>query len=372
MKIKSLRTNQEYEAEVYKKQTPGGCDVIIRHTFLQSLYDGLEEKLFKPVRRAFETGSPVAVSYEFSDEKDGIFSVGEVTWYEHNEAMSTRNTVLLKNPEQYAVNRCFDKWFIRYMRFIVEGYGKVYSDQEISLKGAILLTSRNLQDAVQQTRPVAFTQQQPPHGPQPSHGTQPSHQQSQQPAVMQQTHSPQQMNRQIPYVQQPAAAVPVASSAPMPVSAQPPIPTQTNMPVPEGVTPEPLIRGGSMGNEPAEEGFVQKTSGSPVSPLIDMEPDDDDEYLPFPESPQPITPPKAAADSKCQPHVIRVNFDFGSGNTAVSTEYGTLMYSPVYHSWISGSGISPAEVRDLGKLYSDASSMVGTPLDQFGGVPSIQ
>ena len=180
----------------------------------------------------------------------------------------------------------------------------------------------------------------------------------------------------MPYAQarqgmQPATdAAPVPNlapvSAPMPVSAQPPIPTQTNMPV-----PEPLIRGGSMGDEPAEEGFVQKTS---VSPLIDMGPGDmdSDDYLPFPEPPKPIAQPQAAADNKCQPHVVRVNFDFNSGNTAVTTERGTLIYSPVYHSWVSGAGISPAEILDLRKLYNDASAMVGTPLDQFGGVPNIQ
>ena len=355
MKIRSKRTDLNYEAVVYAKpnQATGAEDLILRHTFLQSVYDSLMthgKVRFRPERKAFETGSPVVEAYSFYDTDNGIYSVGELTWDEYNA--SSKDSVLRKNPNAYALNRCFDKWFIRYMEFEVSAdyAGKIYSDAEIPIGSAVPISGRNLTRDVEQAE------------------------------KMQETTTPEEKQEKRMQENTPAASVKNAQGVVLPAgqaSVESTAGTSTLM--------NPLIHLGG------GEGIPAFTGNIPAAPTF---------HIPMPApfavpkgSPGVVIGPgnlpgvlKPAAVSKPepvqsstqepvqgspQPEVIKCEYDFANAAALVITNQGTLLYSSVTSPSWKGVTLDPQKVPDLSKLYESASKMIGMPLDQFSGIPSF-
>ena len=355
MKIRSKRTDLSYEAVVYAKPNPatGAEDLILRHTFLQSVYDSLMihgKVRFHPVRKAFENGSPVVESYSFYDIDNGIYSVGELTWDEYNA--SGKDSVLRKNPNAYALNRCFDKWFIRYMEFEVSAdyAGKIYSDAEIPIGSAVPVSGRNLTRDVEQAEKMQESKAQ---------------EEKQEKQLKENT--PADSAENVQGMVYPAAQSPAENA------------NATNTLL------NPLIHLGGgeripafAGNIPAAPAFSipmpapftvpQGTSSVVIGPG----------NLPGALKPAAVSKPEPSqnstqelAGSSPQIEVIKCEYDFANAAALVITNQGTLLYSSVTSPPWKGVTLDPKKVPDLSKLYESASKMIGMPLDQFSGIPSF-
>ena len=307
---------------------------------MQSVYDSLMthgKVRFRPERKAFETGSPVVEAYSFYDTDNGIYSVGELTWDEYNA--SGKDSVLRKNPNAYALNRCFDKWFIRYMEFEVSAdyAGKIYSDAEIPIGSAVPISGRNLTRDMEQAE------------------------------KMQEKKEPEEKQEKRMQENTPAASVKSAHGLVLPAGqagVESTAGTNTLM--------NPLIHlGGGEGVPapmPAPFAVPQGMPGVVIGPG----------NLPGALKPAAVSEPEPVQISAQEPaqgspqlEVIKCEYDFANAAALVITNQGTLLYSSVTSPSWKGVTLDPQKVPDLSKLYESASKMIGMPLDQFSGIPSF-
>ena len=355
MKIRSKRTDLSYEAVVYAKPntSTGAEDIILRHAFLQGVYDSLllhGKVRFRPERKSFETGSPVLEAYSFYDADNGIFSVGELTWDEYNA--SAKDSVLRRNPNAYALNRCFDKWFIRYMKFEISAdyAGKIYSDAEIPIESAVPLSGRNL------TRDVA--------------------QANEKPLIREDTRASQ--STPVPSEKRTAEGMQAAGQFPK------------TQPVSGNTLINPLVRLGQGVGSPAFAGNVPQAPvfGIPMpAPFImpktptgtvigpgnipgSLRPGGA-AYTGAAQIPGPPQKTEAAKEDVQQPEVLKCEYDYANAATLVITSQGTLLYSPLTQPRWRGVTLDADKIPDLKALYESASKLAGIPLDEFSGVPSF-
>ena len=356
MKIRSKRTDLSYEAQVYAKpnMATGAEDIILRHAFLQGVYDSLllhGKVRFHPERKPFETGSPVLEAYSFYDSDNGIYSVGELTWDEYNA--SSKDSVLRKNPNAYALNRCFDKWFIRYMEFEISAdyAGKIYSDVEIPIGSAVPLSGRNLTRDVAQAGEKAeplIREDKPEaeNAPEPlekgmEKGIQNAGKMPDAPTGGGTLLNPLVRLGQGTGAPVPCGSIPAAPAFGIPMPAPFIIPqTPPKQVIGPGNIPGALRPGTAKG-----QGTVQPT--------------------------EPVQKTDSGNESAQQPEVLKCEYDYANAATLVITNQGTLLYSPVTRPCWKGVTLDPEKVTDIKSLYESASRMVGMPLDQFSGVPSF-
>ena len=156
IKIKSLRTDKEYQAVVYDKDDNGRISYIILHKSLKEIFNYQMSKEERPTctfdfidMSKVAPKGPIACAV-FCHIGD-VEEIGEMTFHEYNayQASCVRNGITI-SPLQQVRNRAFDKAFMSYMKFTFNINNQeirmgIYGSEEFSQD--MFLPGRNLADA---------------------------------------------------------------------------------------------------------------------------------------------------------------------------------------------------------------------------------
>ncbi len=152
MKVTSQTTGKTYDLAVYSKNDGTGETRIITHRSLNDAYERMDDKerpVFKiepfDVSKMPEVPPMYAVKGIMEKGDTHIEALGEmlcIYWQESPE-------ITRKFPLTICKNIAFDRCFLQYMKFKIEGYDTangIYSSSEIDVTGkdAVLLTSRSV------------------------------------------------------------------------------------------------------------------------------------------------------------------------------------------------------------------------------------
>lgn len=400
--VRSKRLDMEFQAGVFQKNEA----TIVTHTALHNIFWNLpEDKRPRIEQKLLDLrglpGIPpmfgVSVTINASDLSSPITMIGEMLCNEwQNSGQITQNS-----PLQICLNRAFDKAFIAYLRLEIPGteIQRFYSDAEITLDGAVPLSSRTVTpQTTQAVIPPAPKAEAPaakpnvkgmpeltapipaPPVPQAKPVSVPVQQDIPDDAVEDE-------EQPVPFPQETEPPTRIAPAVTMPPSqtgwqqAQQPQPPVVNAPWNNGPQPQvqysgqtslPWLNGGQTRTQPHQDQPVPSAAQPTGYPWMN------NGIAQPPEAPrqngqvQMTAPPMPNQPAAMQaPHgvqairVIGVGSIPGDSKLTVHTDHGDCFYDRNTRTWSDGTLKGTDQMGDM--LYKSASDYVRSPLDDYSG-----